>query len=154
MLHNYFAILKFLASRTPTQALRPEARPKGWFQGSVSEENSRRQLPPNHCGDRLKIRREIRHESRRKIRRTLLCNSQASVILQGAARTLTQAAKLGGCVIVQLACEMVQLTMSHALCIRRNHFVMSSHRHGILFLIEAHIFQISKMFRLNFWVHF
>ena len=35
------------------RALRPEARSKGWFQGSVSEENSPRRLPPNHCGDRL-----------------------------------------------------------------------------------------------------
>ena len=48
--HNYFAILRLLASRTPTRALRPEARSKGWFQGSVSEENSPRRLPPNHCG--------------------------------------------------------------------------------------------------------
>ena len=49
---------------------------------------------------------------------------------------LTQFANLGSCVIVQLACAMVQLTMCYVLCVGRNHLSMFFQRQAIDFLFE------------------
>ena len=111
ILHYYFAILQLLTSRTLTQALRPRGSSQQLVPDVVSEKDSPRRLPPKSP--------QNRHKMHRNIRRTLLRNPQATMILQGAARILTQFAKLGGCVIVQLACKMVQLTMCHARLDRR-----------------------------------
>ena len=125
--------IKLLASKTPFQALRPEARSKGWFQGSVSEEHSPRRLAPNRCGDRLekfaakfaaKFAKKIATKFAAIFAAHFLRNSQATMILQVAATMVMQFANLRSCVIVQLACAMVQLTMCHVLCVGRNHLSM------------------------------
>ena len=132
------------ASGTPTQALWPEARPKGWFQRSLVSEhhagslqttvgiglkNSPLNSPPNS-------RKNSPHCIFGKIHRTLLRNPQATPFLQGAARMLTHA-KLGGYVIVQLACAMVQTSMCHALCIGRNDLSVLFHRQAMVLLVET-----------------
>ena len=97
--------IKLLASKTPFQALRPEARSKGWFQGSVSEENSPRRLAPNQCGDRLeKFVAKFAAKFAKKFATKFavifaahFCavNSQATMILQVAATMVTQICKPG-----------------------------------------------------------